>query len=105
MVLLTATMMVVETVGGKILWVADHQHSHDGKLLAIATGLIPCPLTTFILTYALAKQKLAVGLAAVGGMLAGVIVPLVSFAVAAALARASFMSLLSRTEHWRAAVG
>ena len=74
-------------------------------MLAVATGLIPCPLTTFILTYALAKQKLAVGLAAVGGMLAGVIVTLVSFSVAAVVARGSFMSLLSQTERWRAGVG
>ena len=51
-------------------------------------------MTTFILTYALAKQTLAVGLAAVGGMLAGVIVTLVSFSVGAVVARGSFMSLL-----------
>ena len=104
-----ASAVMITLIGvllvGKTLWVADHQHSRDGKTLAIATGLIPCPLTTLILTYALAKQKLAVGLAAVGGMLAGVIVTLVSFAVAAVMARSSFMSLLSRTEHWRAGVG
>src|SRR5262245_21669771 len=35
-----------------------HQVARDGKLLAVATGLAPCPLTTFILTYALARGKL-----------------------------------------------
>ena len=89
---------------GKTIWVADHEHSRDGKMLAIAKGLIPCPLTSVHLTYALAKHKLAVGLAAVGGMLAGVIVTLVGFAVMAVLARSSFMSLL-RTEQWRGGVG
>jgi nickel/cobalt transporter (NicO) family protein len=104
-----ASAVMITLIGlflvGKTLSVAQHQHSRDGKMLAVATGLIPCPLTTFILTYALAKQKLAVGLAAVGGMLAGVIVTLVSFSVAAVLARGSFMSLLSQTERWRAGVG
>jgi hypothetical protein len=40
-----------------------------------------------------------------GGMLAGVIVTLVAFAVAAGAARGHFMALLSRTESWRHKVG
>jgi ABC-type nickel/cobalt efflux system permease component RcnA len=104
-----ASAVMVTLIGlllvGKTLWLSGHRHASDGKLLAIATGLIPCPLTTFILTYALAKQKLAVGLAAVGGMLAGVIVTLAGFAVAAVLARGRFLALLSRTQGWRASVG
>jgi ABC-type nickel/cobalt efflux system permease component RcnA len=58
-----------------------HAHVQDGRALAVATGLVPCPLTTFILTYALARGKLAIGLAAVLGMMLGVIVTLASFAV------------------------
>jgi hypothetical protein len=57
---------------------------------AIATGLVPCPFTTFILTYALARGKLAMGLAVVGGMLAGVILTICSFAVAAIFTRPSW---------------
>src|SRR4051812_33442880 len=38
-------------------------HSRGGKMLAIVTGLIPCPLTTFIVTYALTRGMLATGLA------------------------------------------
>ena len=74
-------------------------------MLAVVTGLVPCPLTTFILTYALARGKLAIGLAAVGGMLAGVIVTLVTFAVAAVFARQRFMGLMARTEHVRDRIG
>lgn len=74
-------------------------------MLALVTGLVPCPLTTFILTYALAKGKLAVALAAIGGMLAGVIVTLVSFAVGAVLARGRFLAFLARTEALRQRVG
>jgi nickel/cobalt exporter len=40
----------------------------DGKLLAIVTGLVPCPLTTFILAYALANGMLWLGLTAVAAM-------------------------------------
>jgi nickel/cobalt transporter (NicO) family protein len=83
----------------------QHQVARDGKILAVATGLVPCPLTTFILTYALARGKLAIGVAAVAGMLAGVILTLVGFAVAAILARGRFIALLARTEHLRSAVG
>jgi ABC-type nickel/cobalt efflux system permease component RcnA len=74
-------------------------------MLAIATGLVPCPLTTFILTYALASGKLAVGLAAVGGMLAGVIVTICSFAIAAIVLRQKFLRLLGRTESLQLTLG
>jgi ABC-type nickel/cobalt efflux system permease component RcnA len=89
----------------RTLWPSQHQHPRDGKVLAVVTGLVPCPLTIFILTYALARGKLATGFAAVGGMLGGVILTLVSFAVAAVVARQRFLSLLTRTEGLRASLG
>jgi nickel/cobalt transporter (NicO) family protein len=89
----------------RAVWPPEHHNVRDGRMLAVSTGLIPCPLTTFILTYALARGKLAIGLAAVAGMLAGVIVTLVTFAMAAVAARGRFLSLLSRTEAWRHRVG
>ena len=61
----------------------------------MATGFVPCPLTTFILSYALAQNKLAVGFAAVIAMLGGVIATLVSFAVGGRhCARARFMAAM-----------
>lgn len=87
------------------IWPAQHAHVRGGKMLAIVTGLVPCPLTTFILTYALASNKLAQGLLAVGGMLVGVILTIASFAVAAIAARERFMGLLARTERWRRTAG
>lgn len=83
----------------------EHSHDRDGRTLAVATGLIPCPLTTFILTYALANNKLAVGLAAVVAMLGGVITTLVTFAVAAVVARDRFVSVLQRSEWVREKFG
>jgi ABC-type nickel/cobalt efflux system permease component RcnA len=73
--------------------------------LAFVTGLVPCPLTTFILTYALAREQLAVGFLAVGAMLAGVTLTIASFAVAAIVARQRFMSLMDSTEVWRERIG
>lgn len=78
-----------------------HVHHHHGRALALVTGIVPCPLTTFILTYALAQHKLAIGLAAVVAMLLGVMATLVAFAVAAVLARNRFVLALKRSEHWR----
>ena len=89
----------------RTVWPADHAHGRDGHTLAIATGLIPCPLTTFILTYALAHGKLAIGMAAVVTMLLGVITSIVSFAVAAVVARDRFVTLLNRSEAIREKVG
>jgi nickel/cobalt exporter len=89
----------------RLLWPRSHAQPRDGRMLAVATGLIPCPLTTFILTYALARGKLAVGLAAVLGMMLGVIATLATFAVSAVLARGRVMTLLVRTESFRATAG
>ena len=45
----------------------------DGKTLAFVTGMIPCPLTTFIMSYALARGMLAAGLAVTAAMTLGMI--------------------------------
>ena len=100
LIALVGLYLVVRTI-----WPPRHQHLRDGKMLAIVTGLVPCPLTTLILSFAVARGKLAIGLAAVGGMLAGVVVTLVTFAVAAVAARGRFVALLSRTELVRDRMG
>lgn len=84
---------------------APHVHRRDGRTLAIAAGFVPCPLTTFILTYALVHDKLTIGLAAVIAMLGGVIVTLVSFAVAAVVARRRFVAVIERSERLRQRLG
>ena len=81
--------------------------TEDGLSTKGSTGklVLHITLTTFILTYALAKGKLALGFAAVAGMLAGVMFTIISFAVAAILARQQFVNLLARTEHLRGIFG
>ncbi len=104
-----ASAILIIGTGIFLLWrsLRPHQHEYngDGRLLAFVTGLVPCPLTTFILTYAIAKHQLAVGFAAVGAMTIGVIATLASFAVAAVFARGGFMDLLARTEDLRMRAG
>lgn len=83
----------------------DHGHERSGNSLAVATGLIPCPLTTFILALAIAKGKLAVGLAAVGGMLVGVVTTLIAFAVTTIIMRDRLLPVLATTERVRFTIG
>jgi len=105
----TASAALITLIGAYLVWRSMYPVAHglrqDGRMLAIVTGLVPCPLTTFILTYALASHKLAQGLLAVGGMLAGVIVTTVSFAIAAILARERLLDMLARTERLRRTLG
>lgn len=104
-----ASAVLITLIGVFLVVRLFRSHSHgqmrDGRALAVATGLVPCPLTTFILTYALARGKLAIGLAAVLGMMLGVIVTLASFAVSAVLARKPMATLLARSERFRSSAG
>jgi nickel/cobalt transporter (NicO) family protein len=105
----TASAILIVCTGIYLLWRSLRPHWHtysgDGRMLAFVTGLIPCPLTTFILTYAIAKHQLAVGFAAVGAMTIGVIATLAGFAVAAVYARGRFMDVLARSETLRLRIG
>jgi ABC-type nickel/cobalt efflux system permease component RcnA len=67
--------------------------------------MIPCPLTTFILSYALARGMLAAGLLVTAAMAAGMIAAIGGIALAAAVFRNRFVQLLSRTESVRHRLG
>ncbi|MGH6743129.1 MAG: hypothetical protein ACREDY_29565, partial [Bradyrhizobium sp.] len=102
-----ASGVLISLIGGYLLWRSlrsDH-HAHTGKILALVTGAIPCPLTTFIMSYALARGMLAAGLAVTAAMTVGMIATIGGIAVIAAFARDRFMGLLARTENWRNRVG
>jgi nickel/cobalt exporter len=79
----------------------NHASNLDGKTLALVTGLIPCPLTTFIMTYALAKGMLAAGLTVTVAMTVGMIATISGLALVAVFARKRLIGLLARTEGWR----
>ena len=69
------------------------------------SGIIPCPLTTFIMSYALARGMLVAGLTVTAAMTVGMIVTIGGVALAAAFARDRFVGLLARTEAWRHRAG
>jgi ABC-type nickel/cobalt efflux system permease component RcnA len=105
-----ASGVFVALIGAILLWRSlrsDHnrQPRDGGKTLAFVTGLIPCPLTTFILSYAMARGLLAAGIAVTAAMTLGMIFTISGIAFAAALSRRRFMILLDRTEGWRHKVG
>jgi nickel/cobalt transporter (NicO) family protein len=104
-----ASGVLIAVIGGFLVWRSlsrdHHAHSQNGKALALVTGMIPCPLTTFIMSYALARGMLAAGLAVTAAMTVGMIVTIGGIALAAAFARDRFMSLLDRTEGWRHRLG
>ena len=104
-----ASGVMVALIGAFLLWRSTrgdhHMHEHDGRTLAFVTGMIPCPLTTFIMSYALARGLLGAGLAVTAALALGMIATIGGIALAAAFARDRFMGLLARTEGWRHRVG
>ena len=104
-----ASGVMVALIGALLLWRSTrqdhHMHERDGRTLALVTGMIPCPLTTFILSFALARGLLAAGLAVTAAMALGMIFTIGGIALAAAFARNRFMGLLAKTESWRHRVG
>jgi nickel/cobalt transporter (NicO) family protein len=97
-----ASGILIVLIGAFLLWRSlANRHdaaTTDGKTLAFVTGMIPCPLTTFVLSYALARGVLAAGLLVTAAMTVGMIAAIGGIALMAALARTRFMALLSRTE-------
>jgi nickel/cobalt transporter (NicO) family protein len=104
----TASGTLIILIGAYLLWAAFN-HRHDdrtkGRTLALATGMIPCPLTAFVLSYALTKEVLAAGLLITAAMAAGMVVTIGGVALTAALARAQLGGLLARSEDWRHRIG
>jgi nickel/cobalt exporter len=105
----TASGVMIALIGAFLLWRSlrsdHHAHTKNGKTLALVTGMIPCPLTTFIMSYALARGMLVAGLAVTAAMTVGMIATIGGVALAAAFARDRFMGLLDRTEGRRHRVG
>lgn len=110
-----ASGILVVLIGAYLLWRAVRRagpHGADreeppqkGRTLAFVTGLVPCPLTTFIMSYALARGLLAAGLAVTAAMAAGMVLTIAAAAVLATLSRDRLLSFFSRTEGARQVLG
>jgi nickel/cobalt exporter len=104
-----ASGVLIAVIGGFLLWRSlsrdHHAHPKDGTALAFVTGMIPCPLTTFIMSYALARGMLGAGLAVTAAMTVGMIATIGGIALGTTFARDRFMWLLERTDGWRHRLG
>lgn len=88
--------------------VLRHSHSHtetDSRALAFATGLVPCPLTTFIMSYASAHGIIGAGLLLTGAMAMGMIATLLLFVGSTILLRKRALSFFLRTATTRERLG
>lgn len=83
----------------------SHSHAGDSRALAFATGLVPCPLTTFIMVYATTRGIVAAGLLLTAAMALGMIATILIFVGATILLRGSALNFLLRTETMRERLG
>lgn len=104
-----ASQVLIVLVGLWLLWRAFRPHEHgparSGATLAFVGGLIPCPLTTFIMSYAVANGLIGAGLILSGSFAAVMILTVVAFPLLAVLFRTQLMGLLNRTAGWRHQAG
>jgi len=77
---------LVEVVRPEI-WDTTHAHGLSRGLLPLAVGLLPCPLTMLILTYALANASLAAGLVLTGFLGIGIAATIALVGLSGILAR------------------
>jgi ABC-type nickel/cobalt efflux system permease component RcnA len=104
-----ASALLVTAIGGWLLVRAlRHSHAHteaESRTLAFATGLVPCPLTTFIMVYATAHGIVAAGLLLTGAMALGMIATILLFVGCTIVLRERALRFLVRTEPWRERLG
>jgi nickel/cobalt transporter (NicO) family protein len=104
-----SSAVLVIAIGFWLLWKALKPHRHGetarGPALSIVTGMVPCPLTTFIMTYSVVNGIVAFGLVVVLAMATGMVVTIAGFAIGAVLARRRLASFLARSEIARLRLG
>jgi nickel/cobalt exporter len=76
---------------------AAHGHDHgEGAAVGFMAGLIPCPLTLFVMTFAISRGVPEAGIAFAVTMMAGVALVLAAVATATVLFRQRVMHLIER---------
>ncbi|MBN9449912.1 hypothetical protein [Bosea sp. RAC05] len=96
-----SSQILIVLVGLWLLWRAFRPHRHDygrsGPALAFVGGLVPCPLTTFIMAYAVANGLVLAGVLLSATFASGMIVTVVAFPLAAILLRGRLVAILDRS--------
>lgn len=70
---------------------------HEGLGVALTAGLVPCPLTLFVVVAALSRGVAEAGLVFAGSMLIGIALTLGLVAITAVAGRRAFLTLVSKT--------
>lgn len=101
-----ASGIMIVGVGLWLLWRAlrKDRHEHDGRslALAVAVGLVPCPLTFFIVSYAAPRGLVGPAFVLSVSFAAGMILTVACFPLVAVLLRTKLAPLMARTEAARA---
>ncbi|MCH9752179.1 MAG: sulfite exporter TauE/SafE family protein [Alphaproteobacteria bacterium] len=90
---------LIAAIGAWMIYRALSRNAHmhlNGAVFGLTAGLIPCPLTLFTVTLAIARGIPEAGLAFALAMLIGVALTLSTFAAASALVRDGFSHFLER---------
>lgn len=103
------SQVLIVVIGFWLLWRAlrPRRHPHDGSgpLLGLALGLVPCPLTTFIMTLAVTRGLVVQGLMMTAAFATGMIVTVAALPVLAVVLRERMVPLFVGTERLRAGIG
>lgn len=84
-------------IGAWMVWRAarhGHHHKHEGETVGAMAGLIPCPLTLFVMTFAIARGVPAAGILFAGTMMIGVAVTLSCVAILSIMLRERLVHLV-----------
>jgi ABC-type nickel/cobalt efflux system permease component RcnA len=93
---------LIGLIGLWMIWQAmrpPRQHEHasgQGLAVGFTAGLVPCPLTLFVMTFAIARGVTGAGVAFAGMMVIGVALTLSLVAVTAVMFRDGLMYLIER---------
>jgi nickel/cobalt transporter (NicO) family protein len=105
----TASAVSVIVVG---IWLlvrsVRHDHTHltqNAGFVAVATGLVPCPLTTFIMVYSVANGIMVAGLLITAAMAMGMIATIFIFVGCTMILRERALRFFERTALLRERVG
>lgn len=108
-----ASGVLVAMIGVWLLWRALRKRraareggsARTSGTLAIAAGLVPCPLTTFVMVYAVSRGVVLAGLAVSLAMAIGLIATLALFALGAIFARERTLHIFNRFGDWPRRIG
>ena len=105
-----AASAVLVTVAGIWLLVLSVRHDHrqlpqSAGFVAFATGLAPCPLTTFVMVYSVANGIVMAGLLIIAAMAIGMIATILIFVGCTMLLRERALRFFERTASAREHIG